>query len=263
MESISSRVLPPSLRIGVITLLPKQKSPRELNYIKNWRPITLLNTDYKIFVHVIKNRILQTIPDLVSKSQSGFQAGRSTTDNLILMYLVMEDFNNNPRKEGLLLQVDYEKAFDSVEHEFIYSTMKKMGFGDALIELVKLAFNGCISFANVNGHLSKTIYIGRGLHQGSPLSPVLFLLTAQVFTKNIEKNPAIEGIIVDKVPLLQSLFADDTDIFLKADETCVRAVFNELDTFGRHSGCKFNIDKTRCVPIGRSRSNTSLMSNLR
>ena len=179
------------------------------------------------------------------------------------MYLMVENFNNDPRKEGILMQVYYEKAFDSVEHEFIFSTMKKMGFGDVLINLVKIAFNGCISFANVNGHLSDTIYIGRGLHQGSPLSPVLFLLAAQVFTKNIEKNPAIEGIVVDKVPLLQSLFADDTDLFLKADEECVRAVFRELDNFGRYSGCLFNIDKTHCIPLGRSRSNTSLITNLR
>ena len=136
-ESVNSSILPPSLRIGVITLLPKPKSPRELNYIKNWRPITLLNTDYKIFTHVIKNRIALTVPSLISKSQAGFQSGRSTTDNLILMYLVIESFNNNPKKEGLLLQVDYEKAFDSVEHEFIYSTTRKIGFGDALINLAK------------------------------------------------------------------------------------------------------------------------------
>ena len=78
-----------------------------------------------------------------------------------------------------------------------------MGFGEPLINLVKLAFSGCMSFANVNGYLSDTIYIGRGLHQGSPLSPILFLLVAQVFTTNMEKNPAVEGIIVDNVQLLR------------------------------------------------------------
>ena len=109
-ESVNSSMLPPSLRIGVITLLPKPKSPRELNYIKNWRPFTLLNTDYKIFTHAIKNRIILAVPNLISEAQSGFQAGRSTTDNLILMYLIVESFNNDPTKEGLLLQIDCEKA---------------------------------------------------------------------------------------------------------------------------------------------------------
>ena len=129
-EAVAAKMLPPSQRIGVITLLPKPKSPLELNQIKNWRPITLLNTDYKIFAHIIKNRILSAVPKLISNAQSGFQAGRSTTDNLILMYLVLESFSNNPKESGILLQVDYEKAFDSVEHEFIFSTMKIMGFGD-------------------------------------------------------------------------------------------------------------------------------------
>ena len=108
-KSIEEQILPQSLRIGIITLIPKPKPPPELNFIKNWRPITLLNNDYKILTHVIKNRILKAIPFLISKTQSGFQAGRSTSDNLILMYLVLEHFSNNPDEEGLLLQVDYER----------------------------------------------------------------------------------------------------------------------------------------------------------
>lgn len=262
-ESVDRKMLPPSLRIGVITIIPKPKPPPELNYIKNWRPITLLNTDYKIIVHVIKNRILKAIPHIISKSQSGFQSGRSTNDNLILMYLVLEHFNNNPGDEGLLLQVDYEKAFDSVEHEFLFRTMCDMGFGEKLIDLVKLAFHGCLSYANVNGYLSAPIYISRGLHQGSPLSPVLFLITAQVFTKNLINNEYVQGFSVDNVSLLQSLFADDTDLFLSANEQTVNEVFGELETFGAHSGCKFNVGKTHCIPLGKARLNTSLLTSLR
>ena len=260
--SIANKILPPSMRIGVITLIPKPKPPPELNYIKNWRPITLLNNDYKIIAHVIKNRLLQTVPCLISRSQSGFQSGKSTNDNLILMYLVLEYYTNNPDDEGLLVQVDYEKAFDSVEHSFLYATMKHMGFGNNLIVLVKLIFQGCLSYVNINGHLSAPIYIGRGLHQGSPLSPVLFLIVAQVFTKNLTNNSDVRGISVEGVGLLQSLFADDTDLFLEASESVIAAVFQELKLFGRNSGCKFNVDKTRCIPLGKARSNPSLMNRL-
>ena len=261
-ESVANKILPPSMRIGVITLIPKPKPPPELNYIKNWRPITLLNNDYKIIAHVIKNRLLRSIPTLISKSQSGFQAGKSTNDNLILMYLVLEHFNNNPEDEGLLVQVDYEKAFDSVEHSFLYASMKHMGFGNNIIDLVKLIFQGCLSYANVNGHLSTPIYIGRGLHQGSPLSPILFLIVAQVFTKNITNNSDIRGISVEGVELLHSLFADDTDLFLEASESVIAAVFHELQLFGRNSGCRFNVGKTRCIPLGKTRSNPSLINRL-
>ena len=118
IEAIDMECLSPSQRIGILTLLPKPKTPMELAYIKNWRPITLLNVDYKIFTHVIKNRIVKVLPKILSNVQSGFQAGKSTHDNLILMCLTIKFFNNNPEEEGLLLQVDFEKAFDTVEHAF-------------------------------------------------------------------------------------------------------------------------------------------------
>ena len=89
------------------------------------------------------------------------------------------------------------------------------------------------------------------------------MLVAQVFTKNAENNPAIEGISIESVPLLQSLFADDTDLFISADQECVRAVFRELEAFGRCSGCKFNIHKTHCIPLGNSKNNSDLILNLR
>ena len=73
----------PSQRIGVLTLIPKPKPPPDLVYIKNWRPITLLNVDYKIFTHAVKNRIIETLPNLISQAQTGFQAGKSTQENLI------------------------------------------------------------------------------------------------------------------------------------------------------------------------------------
>ena len=87
-ESINNSSLSPSQRIGVLKLIPKPKLPSELVYIKNWRPITFLNLDYKIFTHLIKNIIFRSLPYIISKLQSGFQAGKSTCDNLILMYVI-------------------------------------------------------------------------------------------------------------------------------------------------------------------------------
>ena len=222
-EAIETGSLSPSQRIGILTLIPK---PKNVAFIKNWRPITLLNVDYKIFTHVIKNRLLRSLPHIISNVQSGFQAGRSTSDNLILMYLTLEHYYNNPQEECLLLQLDLEKAFGSVEHAFMYETLKFFGFGENLIRLVKVAFHGCMSYANVNGHLSDTIYISRGLHQGSPLSPILFLIVAQILTCKLNSNQDVKGIYINSVEILLSLFADDTDIFLHASIECLEAVLS-------------------------------------
>ena len=242
----------PSQRIGVLTLIPKPKSPTELVYIKNWRPITLLNVDYKIFTHVIKSRILRSLPYIISNVQSGFQAGKSTNDNILLMYLTLEYFDENPEEESLLLQVEFEKAFDTVEHDFLFKTLECMGFGEYLIKLEKVAFHGCMSYANVNRYLSSHIYISRGLHQGSPLPPILFLLVVQVFTNRLENRPDIKGIDIDEVNILLSLFADDTDIFLEASLECLEAVIAELIEFGVYSGCRCNVEKPKCIPLGKA-----------
>ena len=128
---------------------------------------------------------------------------------------------------------------------------------------MKVAFFGCMSFANINGHLSSPIYIFRGLHQGSPLSPILFLLVAQVGSCRLDSRQDSGGLRVQGVDIFLSLFADDTDIFTQASIRCIDAIVQELSDFGVHSGCKTNVSKTSCIPLGRARYNTSLLSYLK
>ena len=263
LESINNSSLSPSQRIGIINLVAKSKPPPELVHLNNWRPITLLNVDYKIFTHLIKNRIANTLPYLISNVQSGFQKGKCTSDNLILMCLVLDHFDKNNDDGGLLLQVDFEKAFDTVDHYFLFKTMEIMGFGPYLINLVKIALHGCMSFLNINGHLSTQVILGRGLHQGSPLSPILFLLVAQVFTVKLEHNPNIEGISINGVDLLLSLFADDSDMFIKASGECLEEVIREIKAFGVVSGCRNNISKTCCIPLGSAKGDHTLLDHIR
>ena len=77
-----------------------------------------------------------TLPGIISCHQTGFQRGKSTTDNLILMYLVLEYYERNPEEEGYLVQIDFEKAFDSVEHDYLFSVLKKIGIGNQLIHMI-------------------------------------------------------------------------------------------------------------------------------
>ena len=91
----------------------------------------------------------------------------------------------------------------------------------------------------------------------------MFLLVAQVFTKNLENNELIKGLKISGVDILLSLFADDTDLFLEASLSCVNALMNELEIFGLYSGCKNNVQKTICIPLGASRSNQPLLTVLK
>ena len=120
-----------------------------------------------------------------------------------------------------------------------------------------------MSYLNINGHLSAPVYLERGLHQGGPLSPILFLLIAQVFSSKLEHNYNIRGIKIDSINILLSLFADDTDIFLEATGPSVDEVIKEIRNFGLASGCKSNMDKTFCIPLGAAKHNTNLLSLIR
>jgi hypothetical protein len=124
------------------------------------------------------------------------------------MSLVLEHFENDSKEDGLLLQLDFQRAFDSVEHHFLFKVMEKMGFGSFILRLVKTAFTGYMSFININGHLSPAIYLCRGLHLGSQLSPVLFLLVAKVFGRRLQLNDGIRGLNINGIDILLSLFTN-------------------------------------------------------
>ena len=180
------------------------------------------------------------VPNNISNVQSGFQGGKFRV--ITLSYYVLPY---------------------SIEHTFLFKTLDVMGIGDYVIKLIKIAFTGCMSYANINGYLSKPIYLIRGLHQGSPLSPILFLMIAQVFSKKLKIIHDITGFAIQGIYILLSLFADDTDIFLQATSQAVEAVIREFNDFGYHSGCNPNVDKTCCIPLSNAKNNDNLFQDIR
>ena len=150
-ESYDSNNLSVSRKRGVITLLPKGNKPQE--FLKNWRPISLLNVSYKIASSCIANRLKKVLPDLISTDQSGFMAGRFIGENIRQVYDIMNytEFNDIP---GLLLLIDFEKAFDSVSHNFIFKTLDLLNFGDSFKRWIKVFYNHAQSSVLVNGHMT-------------------------------------------------------------------------------------------------------------
>ena len=112
-------------RRGIIKLIPKKDA--ELYFIKNWRPITLLNTDYKIAAKALANRIKSVLPSLINNDQTGFMKGRFIGENVRLIDCIQYAAEKNI--PGLLLFIDFEKAFDSLEWSFIVKSLHFFGFG--------------------------------------------------------------------------------------------------------------------------------------
>ncbi|WP_419593383.1 reverse transcriptase domain-containing protein, partial [Thiolapillus sp.] len=167
-ESFKKESLSSPQKEGIITLLPKGDKPRQ--FLENWRPITLLNVSYKIASGCIANRIKRILPDIIHSDQTGFVSGRCISENTRLLYDVIH-YTEKRNVSGLLLLIDFEKAFDSVSWSFIKKTLNFLKFGPDIKKWIDIFYKNTKSCVIVNGQVSTWFSIERGCRQGDPLSP--------------------------------------------------------------------------------------------
>ena len=151
---------------------------------------------------------------------------------------------------GLLLMIDFEKAFDSVSWTFIQKSLKFFNFPVSIVKWFNTMYAGANSCLSFNGQYSKWFEIQRGCRQGDPVSPYLYLICAEILSLMIRKNTDIKGIKVKDQNALISLFADDTTLFLDGSEKSFEEAITTLDNFAALSGLNINNDKTQIVWIG-------------
>ena len=235
---------------GTITCLPKGGKAR--NLIKNWRPISLLNTAYKLTSTCITNRLRPLLKTLISPEQKGFLEGRTINDSTRLMCDIINGCHDN-QIDGLILLVDFEKAFDSISWAFINDSLKKFNFGKNFITWINMFQIGSTSKITLNGHFSSPFPLQRGCRQGDPISPYLFILCAEFLTLALKENTELEGIKILEKEHKICLYADDTSIFMRASEKNLRICLETLHWFYLRSGLKINIKKTKVIRIGTIR----------
>ena len=161
-NSILQKELPDSCKEGIITLIFKNKGTRK--NLKNWRPITLLNNDYKILSKIITKRIKVHLNNLINKLQTGGVKDRSIINNLRNINEIIK-YMENINETGFIAAFDQEKAFDRVEQNFIYKTLKKFNFSNNLIRIIKTMYNHSNSRIQINGHLTNNFNIDRSVRQ--------------------------------------------------------------------------------------------------
>ena len=200
---------------GLITCTPKSGKAR--NLLKNWRPISLLNTTYKLISLCVTNRVRPILDRIISPEQKGFLSGRSISDCTRMMYdTIFECESKNI--SGLILLVDFEKAFDSLSWKFIHQALEKFNFGPNFRKWIHMFQKGSKSKVILNGHLSESFELQRGCRQGDPISPYLFILCSEYLTLGLKNERNVEGITINRRERKCSQYADDTSIFLKSTE---------------------------------------------
>ena len=236
-----------SQRRGVISLSFKKGDRLDP---KNWRPISLLNVDYKLAARVIAGRLLKVIHLVVDKDQTCGVPGRFIGENVALLRDVVY-YATSFDVPVAVLSLDQEKAFDRVDWDFMRSTLSTMGFGPSFISWVNLFYNRVQSAVNVNGYLSPFFNLSRGVRQGCPLSPLLYVLVSEVLAVNIRCNPRIAGLsLPGSSPLSPiSQYADDTSLILSSDDS-IKAALETYDLFEKASGSKLNHGKSKGLWLG-------------
>ena len=254
--SFKDGLFPESVRQGLITLLPKKN--RDSRYIKNKRPLTLQNNDLKILSKALDNRLCEIIPNIISNDQNGFVRLRKICYNIRKSLDVIEYTKQIP---GLILSIDMEKCFDRISHDAIIGSLKYYNFGDNSIKWVTLIYTRFQICVQNYGKLSRFWTKGQGTNQGDPLSPGLYLLTAEIMANKLRNHPGISGIKVNNVHYLLSQFADDTDMYLLYDQTIITYVFRVLSDVEMNTGLRISYEKTTMYRIGSlANSNAKLIT---
>ena len=235
-------------RRGILTLIPKKD--KDTCKLKNWRPLTLLNSDYKIFAKLMAKRLQSVLTQIISPDQSGCIKGRSTFNN-IRSTIDIINYTNEQNLPGILAFIDYEKAFDTVKWNFLYKCLEAMNFGNYFINCIKTMYSNIQTSVSNNGHLSQAFMPSRGIRQGCPISCNLFVIIVEFLACASRKNPNVKGIIINNIEFKISQFADDTCLYLK-DLQSLKYVFSILDLFTACSGLKVNRGKSEAIGIGAS-----------
>ena len=218
--------------------------------ISNYRPITLLNTDYKIFTKVLALQLMDHIHSLLHEDQAGFIPRRSIFNHIRLAQSIIT-YAETTEMNGAIIALDQEKAYDKIHHNYLWKTLETFNLPHPFIRMIKSLYQNATTRVAINGVLSTPFDVKRGVRQGDPLSCTLFDLAIEPLACKIRNNPTIQGI---HIPTLQQnpkilMFADDTTIFLNEYDS-LDNVQENLDHWCTVSGAHFNIDKTEIVPIG-------------
>jgi hypothetical protein len=228
-------VMPEGVNETVIVLIPKGSDPES---IKDYRPISLCNVIYKVIQFFLVNRLRPMLDELISETQSAFIPGRMITDNALIAFGCFHKIQHskNQRDNYCAYKLDLAKAYDRVDWGFLEGVLHKLGFDQRWIGWVMTCVKSVKYTVRCNGELLEPFTPSRGLRQGDPLSPYLFLFVADglasLLKKEVEEGNLTPLKVARNSPGISNLlFADDSLLFFKASTGQARKVKDILTLF--------------------------------
>ena len=248
--------LHPSGLLGILNVIPKPGKDSTL--LTNLRPITLLNTDYKLIKKVICNRITPVLQDIIHHDQTGFMKNRRISVNIRKLLDIM-NLTDDQDMEAFVLSLDCSKAFDKLSFCAIKGSLQYFEFPEYIVDWIGIMYTGFKIKVQNNGKFSNEININRGIHQGGVCSAALFVLGVETLANLLRSDPEVEGIPVGQTIATLNQFADDMDVFSLFKQTSLDAILNNLKLFYYSSGMEINYNKTTLYRIGSLKSSNAML----
>ncbi|GKB75576.1 RNA-directed DNA polymerase, eukaryota [Tanacetum coccineum] len=241
--------IPNGCNSNFIALIPKIL---DANMVKDFRPISLIGSLYKIIAKILANRLVGVLGDLVNEVQSAFVADRQILDGPFILDEVLQ-WCRRKKKHALIFKVDFEKAFDSVRWDFVDDVLNKFGFGERWRTWIQSCLRSSRGSILVNGSPTEEFQFFRGLKQGDPLSPFLFILIMEslhISFQRVVDAGLFTGIKINSMVNLSHLFYADDAIFLgQWSELNIDSLVRVLDCFFRASGLRINMCKSKIMGV--------------
>ena len=234
-KSFESGQLSPRQKKGVITLIPKKD--KDLTELNSWRPLSLLNTDYKILAKILANRLKPALSDIINPDQIGYMKNRFCGENTRLVVDVI-DYCILTTKPCILLLADFEKAFDTINLSLLNKALQHFGFGKNFCNWIEILYNDIESCVTNNRYQSAFF----------KLFALLFLIPAELIAIIIRNSSKIHGLTVNEKCIKLCQLADDMTLFL-TDMLSVKQSLQLFEEFCRYAGLKLNKNKTEAIII--------------
>ena len=242
---------------GIVTLFHKNGDKAVL---QNWRPITLLCVDYKIFTKILVARIRPVLKKIISEEQFCGVPGKSIINcNMLIRDILYYAIEND--MEVALVNLDFQQAFDRVDVNFIFKTMKAVGFSEHFISCIRMLYSNINSKLTINSNIGKPFQVLRGVRQGCPLSMILFIIYQEALYRLIKKSPRIKPLHLPNEQKIQLLgFADDSNVFITR-EVDLNVLYSIINKFCLATGAQINMQKTKIMGFGKWSSKSSWSAN--
>ena len=231
---------------AILTLLYKEGDKLDL---ANWRPLSLLTADYKFIAKSIATRIRPFLSTLIHSDQTCSVPTRTIHTNLYLLRDIIT-FAHHKRQPTFILSLDFQKAFDMIDHDYMLQTLTRFNFGPIFLRYIKTIYTDISSKVLNNGYLTCALPIARGIRQGCPLSLSLYCLVAETIASAIRNHSHIRGVFAPgrSLALKVTQYADDTTILTTRLHSLTQT-FSTFTEYEQASGCRLNPSKIKGLAI--------------